>query len=143
MAGSTRYTRSYLAGSVVCSRCSLVPVVKARKGGCSMNVPLSSQWIDASDKSAVLDVLRSDHLSLGPRLPEFEEGLARVADVAHGVAVNSGTSALHLIVRSLGLTEGDEVVTTPFSFIASSNCLLFEHVKPVFVDLSLIHISEP
>jgi len=100
-----------------------------------IHVPLSSQWINASDESAVLDVLRSDHLSLGPRLPEFEEGLARVADVAHGVAVNSGTSALHLIVRSLGLKEGDEVITTPFSFIASSNCLLFERVKPVFVDI--------
>jgi perosamine synthetase len=100
-----------------------------------IHVPLSSQWIDASDESAVLDVLRSDHLSLGPRLPEFEEGLAHVADVAHGVAVNSGTSALHLIVRALGLKEGDEVITTPFSFIASSNCLLFERVKPVFVDI--------
>ncbi len=100
-----------------------------------MNIPLSSQWIDASDESAVLDVLRSNYLSLGPRLPEFEEGLARVADVAHGIAVNSGTSALHLIVRSLKLKEGDEVITTPFSFIASSNCLLFERVKPVFVDI--------
>ena len=100
-----------------------------------MNVPLSSQWIDSSDESAVLGVLRSDHLSLGPRLPEFEEGLAHVAEVAHGVAVNSGTSALHLVVRALGLKEGDEVITTPFSFIASSNCLLFERVKPVFVDI--------
>jgi perosamine synthetase len=98
-------------------------------------VPLSSQWINASDESAVLDVLRSDHLSLGPRLPEFEQGLAHVAEVAHGIAVNSGTSALHLIVRALGLKEGDEVITTPFSFIASSNCLLFERVKPVFVDI--------
>jgi perosamine synthetase len=100
-----------------------------------MNIALSSQWIDASDESAVLDVLRSDYLSLGPRLPEFEQGLAHVAAVAHGVAVNSGTSALHLIVRSLGLREGDEVITTPFSFIASANCLLFERVKPVFVDI--------
>ena len=100
-----------------------------------MDIPLSSQWIDVTDEQAVLDVLRSDHLSLGPRLPEFEHGLAEVAGVAHGVAVNSGTSALHLIVRALGLKEGDEVITTPFSFIASSNCLLFERVKPVFVDI--------
>jgi perosamine synthetase len=103
--------------------------------GVVMDIPLSSQWIDATDEQAVLDVLRSDHLSLGPRLPEFEHGLAEVAGVAHGVAVNSGTSALHLIVRALGLKEGDEVITTPFSFIASSNCLLFERVKPVFVDI--------
>ncbi|MDO9100478.1 MAG: DegT/DnrJ/EryC1/StrS family aminotransferase [Caldisericota bacterium] len=100
-----------------------------------MNVPLSCHWIDASDEQAVLGVLRSDRLSLGPRVPEFEAGLARVAQVTHGVAVNSGTSALHLIVRSLGLGEGDEVITTPFSFIASANCLLFERVKPVFVDV--------
>jgi perosamine synthetase len=100
-----------------------------------IHVPLSFQWIDTSDESAVLDVLRSDHLSLGPRLSEFEEGVAHVAAVAHGIAVNSGTSALHLIVRSLGLSEGDEVITTPFSFIASANCLLFERVKPVFVDI--------
>jgi perosamine synthetase len=100
-----------------------------------IRVALSSQWIDASDEQAVLAVLRSDHLSLGPRIPEFEEGLTHVAGVAYGVAVNSGTSALHLIVRSLGLNEGDEVITTPFSFIASSNCLLFEGVKPVFVDI--------
>lgn len=100
-----------------------------------IRIPLSAQWIDSGDESAVLEVLRSDHLSLGPRLPEFEERLAHVAGVAHGVAVNSGTSALHLIIRSLGLTEGDEVITTPFSFIASSNCLLFERVKPVFVDI--------
>jgi perosamine synthetase len=100
-----------------------------------MNVPLSSQWIDASDESAVLGVLRSSHLSLGPRLPEFEAGLAAVAGVAHGVAVNSGTSALHLIVRALGIGEGDEVITTPFSFIASANCLLFERARPVFVDI--------
>jgi perosamine synthetase len=99
------------------------------------HVPLSSQWIDASDESAVMEALRGKHLSLGPCVPEFEDGLAHVAGVAHGVAVNSGTSALHLIVRSLGLREGDEVITTPFSFIASSNCLLFERVKPVFADI--------
>jgi perosamine synthetase len=103
--------------------------------GIVCHVPLSSQWIDASDEQAVLGALRSDRLSLGPRLPEFEDGLAHVAEVAHGVAVNSGTSALHLIVRVLGLKEGDEVITTPFSFIASANCLLFERVKPVFADI--------
>src|SRR5450756_709835 len=60
-------------------------------GGLEMiHVPLSSQWIDASDEQAVLEVLSSDHLSLGQRLPELEEGLARVAGVAHGIAVNSG-----------------------------------------------------
>ena len=100
-----------------------------------VSVPLSEQWIDETDIQAVLDVLGEERLSLGPHIPAFEEALARVAGTAYGVAVNSGTSALHLIVRALGLHEGDEVITTPFSFIASSNCLLYEHVKPVFVDI--------
>lgn len=100
-----------------------------------LQVPLSSQWIDGDDEQAVLNVLRTGRLSLGPRVSEFEHGLACVAGAAHGVAVNSGTSALHLIVRALGLQEGDEVITTPFSFIASSNCLLYERVRPVFVDI--------
>lgn len=100
-----------------------------------LRVPLSSQWIDADDEQAVLNVLRADRLSLGPRVSEFEHELAHAAGTAHGVAVNSGTSALHLIVRALGLREGDEVITTPFSFIASSNCLLYERARPVFVDI--------
>jgi perosamine synthetase len=100
-----------------------------------MKIPLSKPWITEEDIKAVEEVLRTPYLSLGPKLSEFEERLARVANTKYAVAVNSGTSALHLIVRSLGIKDGDEVITTPFSFIASSNCILFERAKPVFVDV--------
>lgn len=100
-----------------------------------MIIPLSAQWITERDEAAVLAVLRSTYLSLGPRVPAFEAALASLAGVHQGVAVNSGTSALHLLVRALGLGPGDDVLTTPFSFIASANCLLFEGVRPVFVDI--------
>jgi perosamine synthetase len=83
----------------------------------------------------VKEVMKTQYLSLGPKLPVFEKMLANVAKRKYAVAVNSGTSALHLIIRSLGIKEGDEVITTPFSFIASSNCILFERAKPVFVDI--------
>jgi len=100
-----------------------------------MNIPLSKPWVTEEDIKAVEEVLRTPYLSLGPKLTEFESMLAGVAKRKYAVAVNSGTSALHLIIRSLGIKDGDEVITTPFSFIASSNCILFERAKPVFVDI--------
>jgi perosamine synthetase len=96
---------------------------------------LSSPDITDRERDLVMGVLRTPDLSLGPRLPEFETRFAAYVGAKHAVAVNSGTSGLHLCVRSLGLGEGDEVITTPFSFVASANCLLFERVKPVFVDI--------
>ncbi len=83
----------------------------------------------------MVEVLESGRLSLGPRTAEFEAALARRCEVERAVTTSSGTAALHLAVRALGLGPGDEVITTPFSFIASSNCLLFEGVRPVFVDV--------
>jgi perosamine synthetase len=102
-----------------------------------MNLKLSLSRPDITDleRERVLEVLRTPDLSLGPRLGEFEAKLAAYVGSKHAVAVNSGTSGLHLCVRALGLGEGDEVITTPFSFVASANCLLFERVKPVFVDI--------
>ncbi len=100
-----------------------------------MKIPLSKPWITEEDIKAVESVLRTSYLSLGPKLPEFEKLLAGTASRKFAVAVNSGTSALHLIIRSLGIKDGDEVITTPFSFIASSNAILFERAKPVFVDI--------
>ncbi|MEA2015807.1 MAG: DegT/DnrJ/EryC1/StrS family aminotransferase, partial [Actinomycetota bacterium] len=100
-----------------------------------MKVPLSKPWITEEEIKAVEEVLRTPNLSLGPKLPEFEGMLAGVAQRKYAVAVNSGTSALHLIIHSLGVKDGDEVITTPFSFISSSNCILFERAKPVFVDI--------
>lgn len=100
-----------------------------------MDIPLARPDITEHEIQAVVSVLRTPHLSLGPKLEEFERKIAAYAGVRYAIAVNSGTSALHLIVRALGLQEGDEVITTPFSFVASSNCLLFERVTPVFVDI--------
>lgn len=98
-------------------------------------VPLSNPDITTREVEAVLSVLRTPNLSLGPKVLEFEEKIAAYAHRKFAVAVNSGTSGLHLVVRAMGLGAGDEVITTPFSFIASSNCLLYENVKPVFVDI--------
>lgn len=84
---------------------------------------------------AVVEVLQTPHLSLGPKLPEFEELFANQCGTRHAVAVNSGTSALHLVVRAMDIGPGDEVITTPFSFVASSNCAIFEGAKPVFIDI--------
>lgn len=100
-----------------------------------MKVPLFQADITNKEIKEVLKVLRSQKLSIGPKVKEFEEKLAVFAGVKHAVAVNSGTSALHLIIRALGLKDGDEVITSPFSFIASANCILFEGAKPVFVDI--------
>ena len=100
-----------------------------------MNIPLSSPDITEQDIEAVVQVLKTPRLSLGPKLVEFEEKMAGYIGVNYAVAVSSGTSALHLIVRALDIKDGDEVITTPFSFIASANCMLFERAKPVFVDI--------
>lgn len=100
-----------------------------------MQIPLSSPDINDSDRSAVLDVLSSPTLSLGPKLPAFEEAVARQTNSRFAVAVNSGTSGLHLCVKAANITDGDEVITSPFSFVASANCILYERGKPVFVDI--------
>ncbi len=100
-----------------------------------MKVPASRPDITEAERQAVLEVLNGPFLSIGPKLEAFERALAEYVGVAHVVGVNSGTSALHLIVRALGLESGDEVITTPFSFVASANCLLYEGVRPVFVDI--------
>ncbi len=100
-----------------------------------MKVPLSSPWLTEMERQKVLQTLGASRLSLGPTVAEFERCVRRYVGAKYAVAVNSGTSGLHLVVRALGLGEGDEVITTPFSFIASANCLLFERVKPVFVDI--------
>src|SRR3990167_1062307 len=98
-------------------------------------IPLSSPDIGEDDIRAVTDVLKSGRLSLGPQLQAFEAAMAAYTGAKYAVAVSSGTSALHLCIRALGIGEGDEVITTPFSFIASANCMLFEKAIPRFVDI--------
>ena len=100
-----------------------------------MQIPLSNPDISELEIAYVTGVLRTPNLSLGPKLVEFEQKIARFVGRTHAVAVSSGTAGLHLIIRALGIGEGDEVITTPFSFVASANCLLFERATPVFVDI--------
>lgn len=100
-----------------------------------MQVPLSSPDIVERDIEAVVAVMKTRFLSIGPKIQEFEKRMCDYIGVKYTVAVNSGTSALHLIIRGLGIQEGDKVLTTPFSFIASSNCILFEKAEPLFVDI--------
>ncbi len=100
-----------------------------------MRIPLSRPDIGEREIESVTRVLRSGQLSLGPVLAEFEEKFAQYAGTRFAIATNSGTSALHLCVRALGIGSGDEVLTTSFSFVASVNCLLYEQATPVFVDI--------
>jgi len=100
-----------------------------------MNIPLSAPDIGELEIAYVTDVLRSGHLSLGPKLIQFEEQFARYAGTRYAVAANSGTSALHMCVRALGIGPNDEAITTSFSFVSSANCLLYEGATPCFVDI--------
>ncbi len=100
-----------------------------------MKIPLSNPDITAKERRYVREVLKTPSLSLGPRLPEFERRGALAAGRKYAVAVNSGTSGLHLIIKALGIGKEDVVITTPFSFISSANCLLFEGARPLFVDI--------
>jgi perosamine synthetase len=100
-----------------------------------MRIPLSAPDIAESDIAAVTAVLRIPRLSLGPQLEEFEQSLARYIGTSHAIAVNSGTSALHLCIRALGISEGEEVIVPSFAFIAVVNALRYERATPVFVDI--------
>jgi len=99
------------------------------------NIEMSSADINENDIKAVESVLRSGRLALGPQVLEFERKMAEYIGVKHAIAVSSGTAALHLIVKSLGLGPGDEVLVPSFTFAASVNALLYEGVTPVFVDI--------
>jgi perosamine synthetase len=104
-------------------------------------IPLSRPALGEAEEARVLDVMRSGRLSLGPVLREFEEVLGRFVGAGHVSAVSSGTAGLHLAVRAAGVQAGDEVVTTPFSFVASANCLLYESAKPVFADIDPVTLN--
>jgi perosamine synthetase len=98
-------------------------------------IPLARPEIGEREEELVLEVLRSGRLSLGPMGERFERAFADWLGVADAVAVSNGTSGLHLSVRALGWGPGDEVLTSPFSFVASANCLLYEGARPVFCDV--------
>jgi perosamine synthetase len=98
-------------------------------------VPLARPVVGEREEELLLETLRSRRLALGPRLREFEEAFGRRLGAEHVSAVSSGTAGLHLAIRAAGIDAGDEVVTTPFSFVASANCLLYEGARPVFCDI--------
>src|SRR5512147_3343828 len=98
-------------------------------------IPVSKPYIGEAEKQAVMEVLDSGMLAQGPRTAKFEERWAQMCGVKHAIATSSGTTALHLALLAHGIGKGDEVITTPFTFIASANSILFTGAKPVFVDV--------
>jgi dTDP-4-amino-4,6-dideoxygalactose transaminase len=107
----------------------------------SEEIPLAQPVIGPAEEEGVLEVLRSGRLSLGPRLAEFEEAFAARLGVAHASAVSSGTAGLHLALRAAGVSDGGEVVTSPFSFVASANAIVYERAKPVFADIDPVTLN--
>jgi perosamine synthetase len=98
-------------------------------------IPLSQPDITQREIDAVVDVLSTNTLSIGPKVVEFEKKVAKLTGRRHGIAVSSGTTGLHCVMVAAGIKPGDEVITTPFSFVASANCILYVDAKPVFVDI--------
>ena len=101
-------------------------------------IPLSRPWLDEREEELVLEVLRSGRLSLGPWIDRFEEQIAERVGAPFAAAVSSGTAGLHLLCKIAGLGPGDEVITTPLSFVASANCFILEGATPVFADVDPI-----
>jgi dTDP-4-amino-4,6-dideoxygalactose transaminase len=110
-------------------------VKQARRVAGEPDIPLAHPEIGAEEKRAVLRVLESGQLAQGPVVAEFEAAFARWIGVKHAVAVSSGTAGLHLALLAHGIGNGDEVITTPFTFIASANSVLFTQARPAFVDI--------
>jgi dTDP-4-amino-4,6-dideoxygalactose transaminase len=104
-------------------------------------IPLARPVIGEAEERAVLDVLRSGQLSLGPRVPEFERLFAERVEAPLASAVSSGTAGLHLALRAVGVGEGDEVITSPFSFVASANAAIYERARPVFADIDPVTLN--
>jgi len=100
-----------------------------------MKIPLSAPDITAAEIEAVIGVLRTSRLSLGPVTEQFEAAVADYVSVPHAVAVSSGTAGLHLCIRALGIGEGDEVIVPSFTFIAAANAIRYERAIPVFADI--------
>jgi len=105
------------------------------KHGEGYRIPMSSPDITEAERAIVAEVLETPRLSMGPYEEAFEKAVKEYADVKHAIAVNSGTAGLHLCVRAAGISDGDWVITTPFSFVASTNVMLYERAIPIFVDV--------
>jgi perosamine synthetase len=110
-------------------------------GFLTREIPLSAPYIGEREEELVLDALRSGRLALGPMIDRFEEALAERVEAPYVAAVSSGTAGLHLAVRLANVDPGDEVITTPFSFVASANCVLYEGAVPVFADVDPLTLN--
>jgi perosamine synthetase len=104
-------------------------------------IPLARPVIGEREEQLVLDVLRSGRLSLGPLLEKFERAFARLVCARFASAVSSGTAGLHLALRAVGVGDGDEVITSPFSFVASANVAVYERARPVFADIDPVTLN--
>lgn len=100
-----------------------------------IKVSIASPVIEEEEINAVIDVMKSGMIAQGPKVIEFEEEFAKYVGAKYGIATNSGTSALHVALLAAGIGEGDEVITTPFTFAATGNSILYTGAKPVFVDI--------
>ncbi len=110
-------------------------------GADTEQIPLARPVLGEDEEARVLEVIRSGELSLGPRVPAFEDAFATRLGVDHASAVSSGTAGLHLALRAVGVSDGDEVVTSPFSFVASANVCVFERARPVFADIDPVTLN--
>src|SRR5438128_3170805 len=106
-----------------------------------MRIPMCEPDITTAEREAVLGVLHTPTLALGPRLELFERRVSEYIGAPHAVGVSSGTAGLHLCMLAAGVGEGDLVLTTPFSFVASANCILYAHATPVFVDVDPVTLT--
>jgi perosamine synthetase len=113
----------------------------AQAAAAAQPIPLAQPVIGPEEEARVLEVLRSGRLSLGPVLGEFEAAFCAATGAAHASAVSSGTAGLHLALRAAGVGEGDEVITSPFSFVASANAPLYERARPVFADIDPVTLN--
>src|ERR1017187_3883309 len=134
--------RSWIRWSTGCSlgRCPRPRARCAQLGGpgryvSAEPIPLARPVLGEAEERAVVEVLRSGQLSLGSRVPAFERGFAARVGAPLASALSSGTAGLHLALRAVGVKDGDEVVTSPFSFVASANVALYERARPGFADI--------
>jgi perosamine synthetase len=111
------------------------PVVASGDSAQRSQIGLSAPWLDEREEELVVEVLRSGRLSLGPWIDRFEELFAEAVGAPYAAAVSSGTAGLHLLCVAAGVGPGDEVITSPYSFVASANCAIYEGATPVFADI--------
>ena len=112
-----------------------IPAIAGGKPVRDTKIFYGHQYLDEADYQAVLDVLKSDYLTCGPKIGELEEKLCRITGAKHAVSVSNGTAALHVACLAAGVGPGNEVITTPITFAASANCALYCGAKPVFADI--------